>query len=224
MQNLQQKAAFKEEKEHLVSAAVSELKERSELIAKVMSHIGVKLKNLRHADAAKHSGGPFIAIEDTRFNQLLYKADQYLETIRTLPLGKPAPGDISSPYGPRIDPITHTAAFHPGIDIEGNTGDPVRATAEGKVIFADVSPGYGNFIQIDHGNHYTTGYGHLSRYKVKKGDHVERGQIIGYIGNTGRSTGSHLHYEISVDGKTIDPYKFLKVADISRSLATNQAR
>ena len=224
MQNLKQEAAFKEEKKNLMSAAVSELQERSELIANVMSDIGVKLKKYRHPESTKHSGGPFIAIEDTRFNQLLYKADQYLETIRTLPLGKPAPGAINSPYGPRMDPITHTAAFHPGIDIEGNMGDEVRATADGKVIFADVSSGYGKFIQIDHGNHYTTGYGHLSRYRVKKGDHVSRGQVIGYMGNTGRSTGCHLHYEISVDSKTIDPYKFLKVADISRSFVTRRTR
>ena len=224
MQNLKQEAAFREEKKNLVSEAVSELQERSELIANVMSNIGVKLKKLRHANTTKHSGGPFIAIEDNRFNQLLFKADQYLETIRTLPLGKPAPGAINSPYGPRMDPITHTAAFHPGIDIEGNIGDEVRATADGKVVFADESSGYGKLIQIDHGNQYTTGYGHLSRYRVKKGDHVSRGQIIGYMGNTGRSTGCHLHYEISVEGKTIDPYKFLKVADITRSFVTKQVR
>lgn len=224
MENLKQEAAFREEKKNLMSVAVSELQERSELIANVMNDIGVKLKKLRHANTTKNSGGPFIAIEDTRFNQLLFKADQYLETIRMLPLGKPAPGAINSPYGPRMDPIAHTAAFHPGIDIEGNMGDEVRATADGKVIFADVSSGYGKFIQIDHGNNYTTGYGHLSRYRVKKGDHVSRGQVIGYMGNTGRSTGCHLHYEISVDGKTIDPYKFLKVADISRSFVTRQAR
>jgi murein DD-endopeptidase MepM/ murein hydrolase activator NlpD len=224
MQNQKQEAAFREEKEHLMSVAVSELQERSELIANVMSRIGVKLKKLRHADTAKHSGGPFIAIEDTRFNQLLNKADQYLETIRMLPLGTPASGDISSPYGPRIDPIVHTAAFHSGLDIEGNIGDEVRATADGKVISAEKNGGYGNFILIDHGNGYTSGYGHLLKFGVKEGDHVARGQVIGFIGNTGRSTGSHLHYEISVDGKTIDPYNFLKVADISRTFVTRQEK
>jgi murein DD-endopeptidase MepM/ murein hydrolase activator NlpD len=222
MQNLKQEAAFKEEKEKLVSTAVSELQERSELIANVMNRIGVKLKKLRHAETVKHSGGPFIAIEDTRFNQLLNKADQYLETIRMLPLGTPASGDISSPYGPRIDPIVHTAAFHSGLDIEGDIGDEVRATADGKVISAEKNGGYGNFILIDHGNGYTSGYGHLLKFRVKEGDRVTRGQVIGFIGNTGRSTGSHLHYEISVDGKTIDPYNFLKIADISRTFLTRQ--
>lgn len=218
MQNLKQEAAFKEEKKQMLSTAVSQLQERSELIANVMSNIGVKLKKLKNTDTSKNSGGPFIAIEDNRFDQLIYKADQYLETMRSLPLGKPAPGAINSSYGPRMDPITHTAAFHSGIDIFGNVGDDVRATAEGKVLFAGDNGGYGNFILIEHGNHYTTGYGHLLKYRVKEGDHVKRGQVIGSIGDTGRSTGPHLHYEISVNSKTIDPSKFLKVADISHKL------
>jgi murein DD-endopeptidase MepM/ murein hydrolase activator NlpD len=220
MQNLKQEAAFKEEKAQLMSTAVSQLHERSELIASVMNNIGVKIKKMKNTDTSKNSGGPFIAIEDTRFNLLLNKADQYIETLRTLPLGKPTPGTISSLYGARMDPITHTAAFHPGIDIIGNTGDEVRATAEGKVLFVGDNGGYGNYILIDHGNQYTTGYGHLLKFRVKEGDHVSRGQVIGLIGDTGRSTGPHLHYEISVDGKTIDPYKFLKVADISRTFVT----
>jgi murein DD-endopeptidase MepM/ murein hydrolase activator NlpD len=224
MQNLKQEAAFKEEKKQLMSTAVSELKERSELIANVMNNIGVKLKKLKHTDTAKNSGGPFIAIEDNRFDQLIYNADQYLETMRSLPLGKPTSGVINSSYGPRMDPITHTAAFHSGIDIFGNTGDEVRATAEGKVISAGENGGYGNFILIEHGNQYTTGYGHLLKYRVKEGDHINRGQVIGLIGDTGRSTGPHLHYEISVNGKTIDPSKFLKVADISRTFVTGREK
>jgi murein DD-endopeptidase MepM/ murein hydrolase activator NlpD len=224
MQNLKQEAAFKEEKKQLISTAVSELKERSELIANVMNNIGVKLKKLKHTDTVKNSGGPFIAIEDNRFDQLIYEADQYLETIRSLPLGKPAVGVINSSYGPRMDPITHTAAFHSGIDILGNTGDEVRATAEGKVISAGENGGYGNYILIDHGNAYSTGYGHLLKYRVKEGDHVNRGQVIGLIGDTGRSTGPHLHYEISVNSKTIDPSKFLKVADISRTFVTKREK
>jgi len=224
MQNLQQEAAFKEEKEHLMSTAVSELRERSELIANVMNHIGVKLKKVKHSDASSNSGGPFIAIEDNHYNQLLYKADQYLKKLRTLPLGQPIRGEINSPYGARIDPITHTAAFHPGIDISGYVGEKVRATAEGTVVIAERNGGYGNYIQIDHGNGYTTGYGHLSRFRVDKGEHVSRGQIIGYVGNTGRSTGPHLHYEISIHNKTIDPYKFFKFVSISRSIVAQKRK
>ncbi len=222
MQNIQQEAAFKEEKEQLMSTAVSELRERSELIANVMSHIGVKLKKFKHSDSPPSSGGPFIAIEDTRYNQLLYKADQYLKTLKTLPLGQPIHGEINSPYGPRIDPLTHTAAFHPGIDIAGYIGEKVRATADGTVVEAERNGGYGNYIQIDHGNGYSTGYGHLSRFRVDKGEHVSRGQIIGYVGNTGRSTGPHLHYEISVHNKTIDPYNFYNFVHISHSIVAKK--
>ncbi len=224
MQNLQQEAAFKEEKEQLMSNAVSELRERSELIANVMSHIGVKLKKFKRSDPSSNSGGPFIAIEDNRYNQLLYKADQYLKTLRTLPLGQPLRGEINSPYGARIDPITHTAAFHPGLDIAGYIGEKVRATADGTVVMAETNGGYGKYIQIDHGNGYSTGYGHLSRFRVDKGEHVSRGQVIGYVGNTGRSTGPHLHYEITVHNKTIDPYKFLKIADISRKFVAKKEK
>ncbi len=226
MQNLKQEAAFKEEKEHLISTAVSELNERSELIANVMKHIGVKLKNkkYKHSDDSPSSGGPFIAIEENQYDRLLYKADQYLKKLRTLPLGKPIHGEINSPYGARMDPITHTAAFHPGIDLAGYTGEKIRATAEGKVLMAQRNGGYGNYILIDHGNGYETGYGHLSRFRVDKGEHVSRGQVIGYVGDTGRSTGPHLHYEIRVHNKTIDPYKFLRFVDISRSIVAKEKR
>ena len=217
MQNQKQEAAFKEEKQKILSAVVSELQERTDMIANVMSHIGVKLKKPKQTDMTKNSGGPFIALEDSHFNRLISTADHYLATLRSLPLGKPVSGEMGSPYGPRMDPITHTAAFHSGIDIHGNIGDAVHTTAEGEVTFAgENSGGYGRFVEIDHDNQYSTGYGHLLRYVVKEGDHVTRGQIIGYIGNTGRSTGPHLHYEISVDGKTIDPNKYLNIADISR--------
>jgi murein DD-endopeptidase MepM/ murein hydrolase activator NlpD len=222
MQNIQQEAAFKEEKEQLMSTAVSELKERSDLIANVMRHIGVKLKKFKQSDSSSSSGGPFIAIKDNRYNQLLYKADQYLKSLKTLPLGKPIHGEINSPYGPRIDPINHTAAFHPGIDIAGYIGEKVRATADGTVVVAERNGGYGNYIQINHGNGYTTGYGHLSRFRVDKGEHVSRGQIIGYVGDTGRSTGPHLHYEIRVHNKTIDPYNFFNFVHISRSIVAKK--
>ncbi len=225
MQNQQQEAAFQEEKEHLMSTAVSELRERSEMIASIMKHIGVKLKRFKHQDALQNSGGPFIAIEeDNHYDKLLYKADQYLSTLRSLPLGEPIRGEINSSYGPRIDPITHTAAFHPGLDIAGYIGEKVRATANGTVVLAEVDGGYGRYVLIDHGNGYSTGYGHLSRFKVEKGDHVTRGQVIGYVGVTGRSTGPHLHYEIHVHNKTIDPYNFYRFADISRLIVTKKRK
>lgn len=218
MQNLQQKAAFHEEKQQLISTVVSQLKERSELIATVMRHIGVKLKKFKSHYDVSGSGGPFIAIESNHYSKLLNKADRYLQALRTLPLGQPIHGEINSPYGPRVDPINHEASFHPGIDISGYVGEKIRATADGKVVLAHRDGGYGKFILINHGNGYVTGYGHLSRFMVTRGEHVLRGQVIGYVGDTGRSTGPHLHYEIRIHNKTVDPYNYYNFVKISRSI------
>jgi len=212
--NLTQQMTFKEERDLLLSTAVSELNARSEFIENIFSNIGIKV-TAKSKSNQKNSGGPFIAAEKADYDNLLYKADHYLKTIQALPLGKPVRGSVSSWYGKRKDPLNEKNAFHSGIDFRGKRGDPILATADGRVTFAGKNGSFGKFIKIDHGNGYTTSFAHLDNYHVKKGDHVTRGQTIGLVGNSGRSTGSHLHYEIAYKNKTVNPSKFMKVANLT---------
>ncbi len=213
--NLLQEASFKQERDLLLSTAVSELNERSEFIENVINDIGIKVKQPKGKVTQKNSGGPYIAAENGTYDDLLFRTDAYLKTIQILPLGKPVSGNVTSWYGKRKDPVNSKKAFHSGIDFRGKKGDPVIATAEGKVIFAGPNGGFGKFVKIDHGNGYVTSFGHLHNYHVKKGDYVTRGQVIGLVGNSGRSTGAHLHYEISYKGKSVNPSKFMKVANLT---------
>jgi murein DD-endopeptidase MepM/ murein hydrolase activator NlpD len=121
----------------------------------------------------------------------------------------PAHGWLSSGMGRRRDPLNGGNDFHPGLDIVGDKGEPVYATADGKVKHAGYQGAYGNLIVIDHGFGLETRYGHLSRFKVKQGDDIKRGDIIGTIGATGRATGSHLHYEVHANGRLLNPLQLL---------------
>lgn len=212
--------AHEEEKESLISNAVSELNERSQMIEKIIGSIGIKFpKNKK--ESSKNSGGPFIELRETDRDELLYRADKYLKTIQRLPLGRPAGGPITSRFGKRKDPLNKKTAFHSGIDIRGKRGAKIHATADGVVKKALRFGGHGNFVLIDHGNGYTTSFSHMQKYLVRRGDRVQRGQLIGYVGNSGRSTGPHLHYEICLDKKPINPYKFMQVAGLSKLLTSS---
>ena len=119
-------------------------------------------------------------------------------------------GKINNEFGFRRNPFGGRAyEFHGGLDIDGERGDLVAAPANGVIVKAGWQGGYGNMIEIDHGNGLTTRYGHLSKIDVQNGDTINRGQIIGYIGSTGRSTGPHLHYELRLNDKAINPRRFL---------------
>jgi murein DD-endopeptidase MepM/ murein hydrolase activator NlpD len=121
----------------------------------------------------------------------------------------PVQGVISAAFGQRVDPFTGEGAFHTGIDIAAPVGTPVRAAAEGILFHAGPESGYGNEVLIDHGFGLATKYGHLSALYVVDGEEVSRGQIIGAVGVTGRTTGPHLHYEVLVNGTPVDPAKYL---------------
>jgi murein DD-endopeptidase MepM/ murein hydrolase activator NlpD len=121
----------------------------------------------------------------------------------------PANGWISSPFGVRRDPFTGRRRFHEGIDITNRIGAPVIAPADGIVTFAKRNGGYGKVIYISHGFGISTRYGHLNKIYVKVGQHVQRGDLIGLIGNTGRSTGPHLHYEVRINNKPVNPINFI---------------
>ncbi|MDP8239507.1 MAG: M23 family metallopeptidase [Candidatus Hatepunaea meridiana] len=127
-------------------------------------------------------------------------------------------GHISSSFGRRRDPFTRCWKHHNGLDFSLERGTPVFATAEGAVIYAKRTPGFGKIVIIDHGYGYNTAYGHLNVFNVAKGQKVKRGQKIGEVGNTGRSTAPHLHYEVRIDKKAVDPidYFFEGYANIGK--------
>jgi murein DD-endopeptidase MepM/ murein hydrolase activator NlpD len=122
----------------------------------------------------------------------------------------PVEGRLGSAFGERQDPINGEGAFHPGIDIEAPSGTPVRAAGDGTVSDARMGAGYGREITLDHGHDVMTVYGHLSVIAVTPGEHVTRGQVIGYVGQTGRATGPHLHYEVRVHMVPVNPHKYLR--------------
>ncbi|TWI94593.1 murein DD-endopeptidase MepM/ murein hydrolase activator NlpD [Mucilaginibacter frigoritolerans] len=140
--------------------------------------------------------------------------DEYLSrlvhSVAFTPMGYPRISSLTSMFGYRSDPFNSASAeFHPGIDFRGAVGDEAHCTANGKVVFAGWYGGYGNCVRIAHANSYETLYGHLSRITVKVGQEVTVGQKIGEVGSTGHSTGAHLHYEVRLNGKPINPIKFL---------------
>lgn len=123
----------------------------------------------------------------------------------------PVEGTVTGSFGERIDPFNGEGAFHSGVDISCNYGHPVIAPADGVVTFADFMGGYGKAIMINHGHGIATRYGHLSGFAVTAGQKVHRGDTIGYVGLSGRSTGPHLHYEVRINDTPVNPYKYLRI-------------
>jgi murein DD-endopeptidase MepM/ murein hydrolase activator NlpD len=131
-----------------------------------------------------------------------------------LPKGRPvSDGWISSYFGYRTDPFNGRREWHPGVDIAGELGEPVVAVAAGIVTYAGKHGGYGNLVQINHGNGFVTRYGHNSKVLVKVGDTVSKGQEIALMGSTGRSTGPHVHFEVWRSGRVVNPIKYLSAAN-----------
>jgi murein DD-endopeptidase MepM/ murein hydrolase activator NlpD len=161
-------------------------------------------------------GGPFIAANDPQVRDLQTDAARRAAIVATfaripafLPVGRVSQ---SSDFGYRSDPFHGGGAFHAGIDMTGKTGDTIHAAADGVVVRAGWWAGYGKVVVVDHGNGLETRYGHMSRFHVKEGDVVRQGEVIGGMGSTGRSTGTHLHFEIRLDGRAVDPQPFLDLA------------
>jgi murein DD-endopeptidase MepM/ murein hydrolase activator NlpD len=131
--------------------------------------------------------------------------------LNSIPNGKPLNyRRIASPFGYRIHPVTHKNTFHAGLDLPAKHGTPVYAPASGVVVYAAKKGAYGNFMLIAHSYGFKTAYGHLSKFAVKSGDYVTKGQKIAYVGSTGRSTGPHLHYEIRFISRALNPIYFVK--------------
>ncbi|MGH6861228.1 MAG: M23 family metallopeptidase, partial [Phyllobacterium sp.] len=167
-------------------------------------------------------GGPlFVAVEDSAmpFDAKIADLDEALSRleaarllVKSAPIANPAPGmPVSSRFGGRTDPIIGLHAFHSGMDFAAVSGTPVLATAGGTVTIADYNGGYGNMVDIDHGNGLSTRYGHMSRILVSAGQRVSRGDVVGKAGSTGRSTGAHLHYEVRRKGRPVNPTAYLRI-------------
>ena len=163
--------------------------------------------------------------------ELLKGQDEMLQSIPAIqPVANKDLKRTASGYGMRIDPIYKTAKFHAGMDFSANTGTPVYATGNGRVKKAGWQSGYGKIIIVDHGFGYETWYAHLNKYNVRVGQKVIRGEVIGEVGNTGKSTGPHLHYEVHLKGKVMNPvnYYFMDLSaeeyDKMIELAANQGK
>ncbi|WP_265571731.1 M23 family metallopeptidase [Sphingomicrobium nitratireducens] len=166
------------------------------------------------------TGGPYQPVTegDATFKQLFQswkKLDNLSDGAIAVPSEKPVKSAVlTSGYGTRNDPFKGRRARHGGLDLAGPIGTPIYATADGVVLRAGWnSGGYGNLVEIDHGRGIVTRYAHMSNIAVKAGDRIARGTQVGKMGSTGRSTGSHLHYEVRIDGKAVNPIPFMKSTD-----------
>lgn len=207
-------AAIKEAAQKRFQITASEVRSLGLDPARLQSHNGV--------------GGPYEAIDggqtaDPNFKALFMswkQLDSLEQGTIAIPSLEPVKGTrFTSGYGVRSDPFKGRAAMHAGIDLAGPIGTPIYATADGIVGRAEWNNGgYGNLVEIDHGRGIQTRYGHLSKSMVSAGQRVKRGDLIALMGSTGRSTGSHLHYEVRIDGKAVNPIPFMQSSDYLQSV------
>lgn len=208
----------------LAEAATQQLQARYQLATRELRARGVRLERVAKNAAM---GGPLIPAAsaeatadlnaDAQFRSLFMtwkKLDTLEQGVISIPSVQPVQHlSFTSNFGIRSDPFRGSAAMHAGVDIPGPTGTPIYATADGIISHADRQGGYGNLVEINHGKGISTRYGHLSKIIVSDNARVRRGQIIGLMGSTGRSTGPHLHYEVRIDGHAVNPVPFLTTAD-----------
>jgi murein DD-endopeptidase MepM/ murein hydrolase activator NlpD len=206
--------------ERLTRLADRRASDAAQKIRKLGLNPSSMLASLDDRDA---QGGPFLSLAtsangslDPRFQRLglsLARMNALERSLAGIPQVLPASLEfISSGFGYRADPFNGGAAFHAGLDFRGPIGAPIHAAAKGKVSFAGVKQGYGNVIEIDHGNGLLTRYAHMSRFAARVGQPVDAGAVIGAIGNTGRSTGPHLHFEVRIHDRPVNPRPFLEAA------------
>jgi murein DD-endopeptidase MepM/ murein hydrolase activator NlpD len=181
------------------------------------------------ATASTEVGGPYLPLDLSASFEIhvdalqtsLARIDRLRARLDGLPLGHPAPGqEMTSGFGARLDPFLGSMAMHGGVDFRAAAGTPVPAAAAGKVIEAGNSGGYGNMVEIAHAGGYSTRYGHLSEIRVKAGEEIRAGDVIGLSGSTGRSTGPHIHYEVRKDGSPVDPVRFIKAGRLLAGAAS----
>ena len=195
-----------------------------------MANSKMVIRNTQKLDALKRQ----IYIQSKSFDEVVNLCKQHDDMLECIPAIQPVSNKdlkrTASGYGTRIDPIYKTIKFHSGMDFAANTGTPVYVTGNGRVIRAGWEGLYGRCINIDHGYGYVTKYAHLSKINVRNGQKVVRGEVIGEVGSTGKSTGPHLHYEVHVKGKVVNPvnyyFKDLSVEDYDKmvEIASNHGK
>lgn len=220
------------EQDALLSQAEDSAEARLENLRAVLRLTGLRLDDVLDEGQAQAggTGGPLIPLENaqifgtsldvsdpfnarvSRIAARLVEAEALSEALEATPIGEPV-GDtfrLTSGYGTRIDPFTRRAAFHAGKDFAAYRNAPIVSTAAGRVVYAGWRAGYGRTVEVDHGYGFKTRYGHLNSIDVRRGDEIAAGQRIGGMGSTGRSTATHLHYEIWFQGNHLDPERFLR--------------
>jgi murein DD-endopeptidase MepM/ murein hydrolase activator NlpD len=207
-----------------VAAIKVAAQQRFQITANEVRRLGIDPRRIQ----AGAVGGPYEAVDPARAADPSFKAmfnswkqlDQLEQGTIAIPSAEPVRGvALTSTYGVRADPFRGTRAMHAGIDLAGPVGTPIYATADGIVGRSEYnSGGYGNLVEINHGRGIQTRYGHLSRSMVSAGQRVKRGDVIGLMGSTGRSTGSHLHYEVRLDGKAVNPVPFMQASNYLQSV------
>ncbi len=201
-------------------------KRKIKAIARSIRRLGLRprrvLSSTKRSNKSSAMGGPFLAAappdeaarklnsQYERIDRLLAEIELYRTAVAAMPVGRPLPSwrRMTSGFGMRRDPFRKIPAMHNGVDFRAPTGAPVKTTAAGRVVRAGTLGGYGKVVEVRHKHGVSTRYAHLSRISVKPGQKVKKNERIGRVGNTGRSTGPHLHYEIRVFGKAVNPIRF----------------
>lgn len=220
----QEVTSLDQAQKELLQDTVRKLDEKNKILDSVLNAAGVKPKT---RETGANSGGRFTSLasypslaaqsQPLSAEEVLARVDRYIETVQTIPLGIPVSGAISSGFGRRFDPLNNNPAFHEGVDIRGPYGAKIKATADGKVRDRGYHGAYGWFVEVDHGNGFVTMFCHLKKILVNDGEPVTRGQAIGLLGNSGRTTGAHVHYEIRHKGRPVNPRSFMAVSAKSLS-------
>ncbi len=219
------------ENEKLIAAIRERTDDKLEYFEDIIDTTGLDISHLEKRFSTERAktdkklpegqGGPFIAFDAAAFDkeekELIGDIDRLMllrDIVQTLPTSKPVRNaKLMSPFGMRSDPFNGRPAMHTGLDLSAPDGASIYATNAGRITFTGWKGAYGNTVDVDHGLGISTRYGHLSQILVKEGDRVRKGQVIGIQGSTGRSTGSHLHYEVRYNDRPLNPAKFLKAGE-----------
>ena len=204
-----------------VNTRLAALRKSEQMVADVAQYLQARGVNVKSVSIEPRSGQPNPAAGGALpggasvrpgSGSFANHTQNLLQALQSTPLGMPHLGALTSGFGARANPFTGQGSeTHPGLDFKGDTGEPIRSTARGRVLVAARQGGYGNMVQIEHAHGYVTAYAHLSRIDVKPGQWLEAGDVVGALGSTGRSTGPHLHYEVLRGGERQDPEGFLRL-------------